>query len=150
MKRAILLGLGAIGAVSVAVPALAQGVPPPPPSTFYGTVPAGVSAGQGVIAIVSSGGTQTACGAGNVLTDPASSSTVYVVDVVADAQRAGCGKAGATVSFYFTPTIGSSGRLATDNFAWGGPGPLAHNITTLGPSLTNRRVAPHVASDGVF
>ncbi|MEO9254514.1 MAG: hypothetical protein ABI305_03170 [Tepidiformaceae bacterium] len=150
MKRAILLGLGAIGAVSVAVPALAQGVPPPPPSTFYGTVPAGVTAGQGVIAIVTNGGTQTACGAGSVLTDPVSSSTVYVVDVVADAQRAGCGKAGATVSFYFTPTAGSSGRLGTDSFAWGGPGPLAHNITNIGPSLTNRLIAPHVASDGVY
>jgi hypothetical protein len=150
MKRAILLGLGALGAVSIAVPALAQGVPPPPPSTFYGTVPAGVAAGQGVIAIVTNGGTQTACGAGNVMTDTASSSTVYVVDVVADAQRAGCGKSGSTISFYFTPTAGQSGRLATDSFAWTGAGPAQHNITTLGPSLTNRRVAPHVASDGVF
>jgi len=153
MKRAILLGLGALSVAAAAIPAIAMAAdfPPPPPTTFYGKVPAGVATGQGVVAIVTDPGTgsQTSCGAGNVLTD--GSSTVYVVDVVADSQRTGCGKAGRTVTFYFTPTINSSGRVSADApAAWGGPGPVLKNITSAGPSLTKAGRAPQVSRDGTY
>jgi hypothetical protein len=149
MKRAFLAGLGVAGIVAVAFPALAiaQGFPPPPPTTFYGTA-SGATAGQGVIAIVVDGTNSTACGDGVVLTD--SGNTVYVVDVIADAQKAGCGKAGRQVMFYFTPAGGSAGRLATGSFAWSGPGPATQNLT-LGPALSGaRQVLPVVAKDGVY
>lgn len=153
MKRAILLGVGALCAVAVAIPAIAVAAdfPPPPPTTFYGTVPAGVASGQGVIAIVSDpgSGSQQACGAGNVLTD--SGNTVYVVDVVADAQRLGCGKAGRTVTFYFTPAGGAGGRVSTDAPApWGGPGPVAKNISGVSAPLNRAGLAPLVATDGTY
>ena len=153
MKRAILLGLGALSVAAAAIPAIAMadGFPPPPPTTFYGRVPAGVATGQGVVAIVTDPGTgaQTACGSGNVLTD--SGNTVYVVDVVADAQRAGCGQAGRTVTFYFTPTTNSGGRASADApAAWTGPGPMEKNISSVGPALTKAANAPHVAKDGSY
>jgi len=148
MKRAILLGLGALGVSAAAIPAIAvaQGFPPPPPATFYGTVPSGVVPGQGVIAIVTNGSASATCGAGIVSTD--GSATVYVVDVVADAQQTGCGKAGAKVSFYFTPTSGGGGRLATDTFDWNGAGPANKNITNLGSALTRRGAGILLAKDG--
>jgi hypothetical protein len=153
MKRAILVGLGVLGAAAAAIPAMAFAAdfPPPPPTTFYGSVPAGVASGQGVIAIVSDPGTgsQQACGAGNVLTD--GGNTVYVVDVVADAQRLGCGKAGRTVTFYFTPNGGSGGRVSTDTPSpWAGPGPVAKNITGVSAPLGRSGLAPLVSSDGVY
>jgi hypothetical protein len=153
MKRAILLALGALSVAAAAIPAmaLAADFPPPPPTTFYGKVPAGVATGQGVVAMVTDPGTgiQNACGAGNVLTD--GGNTVYVVDVVADAQRPGCGKAGRTVMFYFTPTLNSSGRMSTDSpAAWTGPGPTLKDISGVGPPLTRRASAPQVARDGSY
>lgn len=149
MKRAFFAAVGIAGVVAVAFPAMAiaQGFPPPPPTTYYGTA-SGATSGQGVIAIVVDGTTSTVCGDGAVLTD--GGSTVYVVDVVADAQKAGCGKAGRTVMFYFTPTGGSAGRLATGSAAWTGPGPAPQSLT-LGAALSASKLAvPMAAKDGVY
>lgn len=146
MKRAILLGLGVAGLAVAAIPGLvsAQGFPPPPPTTYYGTVPTGVSPGDTVIAIVVDGTSATTCGDG--VTSADASGVVYVVDVVADAQILGCGKAGRTVMFYF---VGKK-QLATTTAAWGGPGPAPNNLTGLvGSPLTSRNRLPHVARDGV-
>lgn len=147
MKRRYLLGAAATALAVLAFPAtaLAQ-FPPDPPATFYGTA-TGATAAQGVVAIVLNGGVSTVCGTGTVLND--ASGIVYVVDVVSDAQRAGCGRSGRTVQFYFTPAGGNSGRLAVETNTWSGAGPKLQNVT-LGPQLTVKRIAVHVASDGVY
>ena len=66
MKRR-LVGASIAAAAMLAVPgaALAQGVPPGPPATIYGSI-TGAQAGQGVIAIVINGSSSTVCGAGSV------------------------------------------------------------------------------------
>lgn len=145
MKRALLLGIAAAVAALASIPALvtAQGFPPPPPTTYFGKAPAGIGPGQVVIAIVSDGASSQVCGDGATLSDP--SGTVYVVDVVANAQIAGCGQAGRTVQFYFV----AAKRLSTDTAAWSGPGPAQKDLVNLGPALTTRNVLPHVAKDGV-
>jgi hypothetical protein len=145
MKRAILLGIGVAALAIAAIPALvsAQGFPPPPPTTYYGKAPAGIGPGDTVIAIVTSGGTSTVCGDGVTAAD--TSGIVYVVDVVADAQIAGCGKTGATVQFYF---VGPR-QLSTDSAAWQGAGPAPKDIVGLGAPLTPKNRLPHVAKDGV-
>jgi len=145
MKRAIILGLGVIAVAIAAVPALvsAQGFPPPPPTTYYGKAPTGVGTGDTVIAVVTEGASSMVCGDGVTTSD--ASGTVYVVDVVADAQILGCGKAGRTVQFYF---VGAR-ALAVGAAQWSGPGPAAFNLTTLGPTLTPKNRAPQVAKDGV-
>jgi len=151
MNRALVFGMGALGVVIAAIPAVAvaQDFPPPPPSTYYGTVPTGIAASQGVIAIVNNGGVTTACGAGSTLTDSASGKVVYVVDVVADAQKAGCGKAGRTVQFYFTGAGG--GRISLDTPAgWAGPGPVKVDVSTVSAPLARRGSAPQVARDGSY
>jgi len=148
MKRAFVLGLGVLAALAAAIPVVvsAQGFPPPPPTTFYGNVPSGIVSGQGVIAIVLDGNSSQACGAGATVTD--NGKVVYVVDVVSDTQIAGCGKTGRTVQFYFVSSSG--GRIATDApVTWSGPGPVAHDVTQVGPPLTRRGSAPNVAKDGV-
>ncbi len=147
MKRALVPGIGILAALAAAIPMVvsAQGFPPPPPTTFYGNTPSGISAGQGVIAIVLDGNSSQACGAGATVTD--SGKVVYVVDVVSDTQIPGCGKTGRTVQFYFVSSSG--GRIATDApVAWSGPGPVAHDVTQVGPPLTRRGSAPQVAKDG--
>ena len=149
MKRAILTGLSVAGIAAATIPAmaLAQGFPPPPPTTYYGTA-VGATPGQAVIAIVTDGNTSTVCGDGVVTTD--NGAPVYVVDVIADAQRAGCGKAGRQVLFYFTPTGSSSGRLSTSAASWSGPGPAPQSVT-LGPALTaTKNIAPSLAKDGLY
>lgn len=151
MNRAFVVGLGALGVAIAAIPtiALAQGFPPPPPSTYYGAVPSGVAAGQGAIAIVLDGSNSTACGAGVTMNDSASGKVVYVVDVVADAQKTGCGMSGRTVMFYFTGTGG--GRISTDTPAgWAGPGPVKVDINTVSAPLPRRGSAPQVARDGTY
>ena len=149
MNRALVTAFGALGVVIAAIPAVAvaQDFPPPPPSTYYGNVPTGVASGQGVIAIVNNGGVTTACGSGATLTD--SGKVVYVVDVVADAQKAGCGKAGRTVQFYFTGVGG--GRISLDTPAgWFGPGPVKVDIASVSAPLTRRGSAPQVSRDGSY
>jgi hypothetical protein len=145
MKRAILLGAGAVAAAVATIPALvaAQGAPPSPPATFYGKAPSGVGPGQSVLAIVSSGGTSQTCGIGATVSD--SSGVVYVVDVISDSQLAGCGAPGRTVQFYF---VGNR-QMATDTATWSGAGPALRDLTGLGPQLTPRNVGPQVAKDGV-
>jgi hypothetical protein len=145
MKRAIFLGFGAFAVAAAAIPAMvmAADFPPPPPTTYYGKVPAGIGPGDTVIAVVSDGSASQVCGDGQTLND--ASGVVFVVDVVADAQILGCGKAGRTVQFYF---VGAH-RLATDSAAWSGPGPANKDLTGLGNVVTPKNRAPQVAKDGV-
>ena len=155
MKRAILVGLGALGVAAAALPAIAiaQGAPPKPPATFYGTVPAGVVAGQGVVAIVANGAQSTVCGVGIVQPDTDHGNALsYAVDVVAADQTPGCGTVGATVRFYFTPAPGSAtgGSLAVDTGSWPGAGPVKKDIATLGPALTRRGFTGQTSKDGSF
>ena len=142
-----LAGAAIAAAAMLALPsaALAQGVPPGPPATIYGSI-SGASAGQGVIAIVINGNTSTVCGAGSVVSD--SGSTVFVVDVVSDSQRAGCGANGRTIRFYVTPTSPTTGgRLANESATWTGAGPKQQALT-LGAALSIVKPIPFVASDG--
>ncbi len=155
MKRAILVGLAALGVAAAALPAIAmaQGAPPKPPATFYGLVPAGAVNGQGVIAIVSNGAQSTVCGSGTVQPDTDHSNALsYAVDVVADDQTPGCGKTGSTVQFYFTPAPGSTtgGSIATTTGTWNGAGPVKLDITGLGTALTRRGYLGLAAKDGSF
>lgn len=145
MKRAIFLGLGVAAMAVTAIPALvsAQGFPPPPPATFYGKAPSGIQPGDVVIAIVNAGSSSAVCGDG--VTQADASGVVYVVDVVADAQIAGCGATGRTVQFYF---VGPK-RLGTDQSPWTGPGPNNKDLSGLGPALETKNRLPHVAKDGV-
>ena len=144
MKRALLLGFGAAALFSAAAPAMvsAQNFPPPPPTTFYGKVPSGIGPGDTVIAIVTDGTSSQVCGDGTTTND--ASGVVYVVDVVANAQTAGCGQAGRSVQFYF---VGAK-RLATDSATWSGPGPANKDLTNLGAQLSTKNRAPQVAKDG--
>ncbi len=145
MKPRYLFGSLLAGAALLAAPAavFAQGFPPDPPATYYGSAVGG-TAGQGVIAIVIDGSTSTVCGAGIVQTD--AGAPVYVVDVVSDSQRAGCGRSGRSVRFYFTPSGGQGGRLANESASWTGAGPKIQALT-LGAPLTQRRFGVQVASD---
>lgn len=144
MTRAILLAIGAVAVAAAAIPALVVAqAPPGPPATFFGSVPAGVGPGQSVIAIVSVGGASQTCGFGATIADGAG--IFYVVDVISESQRAGCGAAGRTVQFYF---VGNR-QMATDTATWGGPGPALRNLTGLGPTLTPRNITAMVAKDNV-
>ncbi len=150
MKRALIIGMSAATAIAVSLPALvmAQDFPPPPPSTYYGTV-AGGTIGQGVIAIVSDGTSSQTCGDGVVVAGEGGAPS-YVVDVIQNAQKAGCGSSGRTIRFYFTPTGGNPGRLGNESATWGEPGaPKLQNVT-LGASLTNRKFVPVAARDGIY
>lgn len=150
MKRALMIGMSAATAVAVSLPALvmAQDFPPPPPSTYYGTVSGGATVGQGVIAIVSSGSSSQTCGDGVVIQD--GGNLVYVIDVIQNAQKAGCGQAGRTIRFYFTPSAGAPGRLANETANWSDPGPPKQQNLTLGASLSNRKFAPTTSRDGIW
>lgn len=150
MKRAFVIALGALGIAAAAIPAVvsAQGFPPPPPTTYYGTVPTGIVAGQTVVAIVMNGGSSTACGTGVTLTDQASGKVVFVVDVLADGQITGCGKAGRTVTFYFTSANG--GRISLDTPSSWTSVPTNVNIQTVSAPLARKGSAPQVAKDGSY
>ncbi len=143
MRRRTILGIAGLGAALCAIPAtvgLAQGVPPGPPQTFYGSA-AGATPGGGVVAIIGS----STCGTGVITTD--NGSPVYVIDVVSDSQTPGCGAAGRTISFYFSPTGGQPGRLANETATWSAAGPKQQALTP-GKPLTERRFVPMAASDG--
>jgi hypothetical protein len=148
MKRRFLMGIGLVGAALVAIPAtvIAQSPPPDPPATYYGTV-TGATVGQSVVAIITSGTTSTVCGTGEVLQE--GGQTVYVVDVAANSHITGCGVTGRTVRFYFAPTPGAGGRLATQTASWAGIGATNTNLT-LGPELTRAGQLMMIASDGSF
>lgn len=150
MNRALIIGMSVATAAAVSLPALviAQDFPPPPPTTYYGTV-AGGTIGQGVIAIVSDGSGSQTCGDGAVVAGEGGAPS-YVVDVIQDAQKSGCGKAGRTIRFYFTPTGGNPGRLGNESAAWGEPGAPKQQNITLGASLTNRKFLPTTSRDGIY
>lgn len=147
MKRRFLLGIGLLGAALVAIPAtvIAQ-APPDPPATYYGSA-AGATVGQGVVAIVVNGSTSTVCGTGEVLSD--NGQPVYVVDVAANSQISGCGAAGRTIRFYFTPQGNAGGRLANETASWSGAGATSRNLTP-GPALQRAGQLPILASDGAL
>ncbi|MCC7364604.1 MAG: hypothetical protein IT303_09545 [Dehalococcoidia bacterium] len=149
MKRRFLVGMGLAGAALLSIPAavFAQGAPPDPPATYYGTV-TGASVGQQVIAIVFNGGTGTACGYGTIQQE--SGSSVYVVDVATQSQTPGCGATGRSVRFYIAGTGSTAGRFATESASWSGAGPKQQNINMTGAQLPTKRFAPFVASDGVY
>ncbi|MCK9520280.1 MAG: hypothetical protein M0R74_14835 [Dehalococcoidia bacterium] len=148
MKRRFLLGIGLLGAALVAIPAtvIAQSPPPDPPATYYGAA-TGATAGQGVVAIVVNGSTSTVCGTGEVLLD--GGKPVYVVDVVANSQINGCGAAGRTIRFYFTPHGGAGGRLGNETAGWSGAGATKRDLTA-GPELQRAGQLPVLASDGAL
>ncbi len=149
MKRALMVGMGVATAAALSLPALvlAQDFPPPPPSTYYGTVSGGAVVGQGVIAIVESGNSSQTCGDGRVLQD--GGNMVYVVDVVQNAQKAGCGQAGRSIRFYFTPSAGNPGRLANETAQWGDPGAPKEQNLTLGAALSIKGTVPTISRDGI-
>lgn len=146
MKRRIPIAIG-LAAALVAVPAavFAQSGPPDPPATYWGNA-TGATAGQGVVAIVVNGNNSTVCGSGGVVNN--AGTPVYVVDVAANSQITGCGANGRQVRFYFTPTGGAGGRLATQNGTWSGAGVTNLNLT-LGNELQVRAKAGQLASDKV-
>lgn len=122
--------------------AQAQGFPPDPPSTFYGTI-SGASPGDGIAAGIGSGGTSASCGTGAVLSD--SGSTVYVIDVITDDQVAGCGDTGRTIRFYIAPqNAGGGGAFATQTAAWPGAGAHQQSLT-VGAELPHVLYTPQLA-----
>jgi hypothetical protein len=105
----------------------AQGFPPEPPSTYWGTFQ-GASAGDGVVASIGSGASSRTCGTGAVLTD--NSQSVYVIDVITDDQTSGCGDTGRTVRFYLAPkSPGGGGKFATQVANWQSAGAHQQNLT---------------------
>ena len=149
MKR---LGLAAVvAALPLAAIAAAQaqgGFPPDPPMVVYGKAP-GTSDGDGVVALVESGGKSTFCGVGAVVT----SSSDYVVQVADDSQTTGCGASGRTIRLYFPPSGppagigGNGGQFASPTFPWSSniDQPTQQNVT-LGSALQVRAYAPGVAA----
>jgi hypothetical protein len=148
MKRALMVGMGVATAAALSLPALvfAQGFPPEPPSTYYGTVTGGATVGQGVVAIVQSGTNSQTCGQEEVLQD--GGNLVYVVDVIHNSQLAGCGQAGRQIRFYFTPVGANPGRLANETVNWSAAGAPKEQNLTLGPALSIRGTVPTLARDG--
>jgi hypothetical protein len=143
-------GLFAIAAVPAAIlgagklqNAEAQGFPPEPPATYYGTV-SGAANGDGIVAAIGSGATSRSCGNGAVLSD--SGTIVYVVDVITDDQTEGCGDSGRSIRFYIAPqTAGGGGKFATQTANWQGAGAHQQNLTA-GPTLTNILYTPQLGA----
>ncbi len=155
LGTALMLGLVAVLAVfatrSSSDSVSAQGFPPNPPTIYYGTVPTTTSNGASVIAVVRSGSSSASCGAGKVLLD--GSQRVYAVQVITGSQRAGCGDAGRTVSFYVTPDSATEGgQLSNESPTWtdclGSSQCTTEVPLTFGPSFTVRGNVPLMASDG--
>ncbi|MCA9825768.1 MAG: hypothetical protein KC482_15480 [Dehalococcoidia bacterium] len=143
-------GLFAIAAVPAAIfgigqyqDAQAQGFPPEPPATYYGTV-GGAAEGDGIAAAIGTGASSRSCGNGAVLSD--SGSIVYVVDVITDDQTSGCGDSGRTIRFYIAPQkAGAGGKFATQTANWQGAGAHQQNLTA-GPALTNILYTPQLGA----
>ena len=138
--RKLLIGMGAaalLAAVPVAV--FAQGSPPSPPTTYYGSAN-GATEGQTVIAIIGSGASTRFCGAGDVMNDD-EDGIVYVVDVEQESTLSGCGASGRQIRLYFTPTAGAPGAFATQTLAWQPAGAEEQDVT-LGTPFSNRIMAP--------
>ena len=143
-------GLFAVMAVPAAIfgagklqDAHAQGFPPEPPATYYGTI-GGATPGDGIVAAIGSGASSRSCGNGAVLSD--SSQTVYVVDVITDDQLSGCGDTGRSIRFYIAPQqAGAGGKFATQTANWQGAGAHSQNLLS-GPTLTNILFTPQLSA----
>lgn len=135
-------GAGVAGVVGLASVAAAIN-DPPPPATFYGTAQGAVPGGS-VVAFVTKSGTTTICGDGVTAVDQGHA--VYVIDVVASQQRAGCGVNGDAVQFYFLPAGAIGGRFANETGIWG-PGPRERNVTLPASGLAVKSRAPQLARD---
>lgn len=153
MNRKNLLAAG-LAAVVAGAPALllanptdaiAQGAPPEIPMVVYGDA-TGATAGQRIVALVAGPSGSTTCGTGTVINE--GGSPKYVVQVAGNGQKAGCGRPGATVSFYLTPSASSGGRLANQTTTWNSAQIKQLNLT-FGNALTPRAYAPQAAKDGV-
>lgn len=137
-KRSVSL-LAVVSLAAIPLVALAQGTPPSPPTTYYGSA-AGATAGQAVVAMIGTGATTRYCGVGEVKNDP-TDGIVYVVDVEQEATISGCGASGRQVRLYFAPTASAPGAFANQNLAWQSAGAQQQNVT-LGATLGNRILAP--------
>jgi len=82
-----------------------------------------------------------------VLND-ATAGVVYRVEVLADGAKTGCGAIGRQVQMYIVAPGGAPGRLALNLSPWVITGAAQHNLA-LGPSLSQRRMLPESARDGV-
>jgi hypothetical protein len=139
-SRKLLFGIGAAALVAaVPIAAFAQGAPPSPPTTYYGTAN-GATAGQSVIATIGSGASTRFCGSGTV-TDEPGDGIVYVIDVEQDSTISGCGASGRQIRLYFTPTASAPGAFATQTLTWQPAGAEEQNVT-LGTAFSNRIMAP--------
>ncbi|MGI8925467.1 MAG: hypothetical protein ACR2HN_02325 [Tepidiformaceae bacterium] len=156
MKRSTLIGLAIAAASLLAIPGAALGglawpswggsaeAQSPPPGLImvvYGDV-AGATVGQTVTALITVGGATTNCGDGVVIE---SGGPKYVVQVLADSQRAGCGVNGRTVRFSLSAP-GQGPRLASQTVTFeAGKGKLLN--LTLGQALGIQARLPLVARD---
>lgn len=139
-SRRILIGMGTaaiLAAVPIAV--FAQGAPPSPPTTYYGSAE-GAAEGQTVIAFVVNGGTTQACGS-DVVQDDDESGIVYAISVDQESTRSGCGATGRQVRLYFAATADAPAAFATQSLPWQ-PAGLAQEDVTLGTPFSNRIMAP--------
>jgi hypothetical protein len=110
--------------------------------TVYGDVP-GAHSGQAVVAFIDGAAGTSTCGGGTVVD---SSGPKYVVSVVHESARAGCGSTGKTVGFYVAPeTPVEGGHLATTTTTWDVGGKQVS--LSLGSQLTIRARVTIVASD---
>jgi hypothetical protein len=138
---AALVGAGAIIATIPA--AFAQGGPPPIPGTFYGDISGGPAVGDPVVAFVVSPSGTNFCGTTTVITNPASGTPVYALDVFAeDTSHPGCGADGRTVRFYFPKTH----QFASQSGVWHQG--LSGQLNLTGASaLLERNFVPNAAND---
>jgi hypothetical protein len=133
-----------IAAIVGSTDAAAQGAPPQIGMVLFGPAPTGAVEGQKVTAIVVTAGQSTRCGSGEVIN---SNGLKYVVRVLHESGRPGCGATGRFVTLYFGPANGQPGRLSTNSISWlRGP---AESTVTLGDPLPVRGYALTAAKDGV-
>jgi hypothetical protein len=131
-----------------ATQAWAQSAPPDLPLVLYGTAN-GQATGAGVVAIVDNAGKGKTCGSGLIKNE--GGQKVYAVQVAADSQIAGCGKAGRTISIYVSggsTFTGAGGKIATQVINWTS-GQTSENNLTFGPALTVRGFVTLATSDGI-
>jgi V8-like Glu-specific endopeptidase len=118
---------------------------PPPetdesqPGTFFGKAN-GAQVGQAVAALIRVGNETQVCGTALV---EANGGPVYLIVVLSEAQRAGCGAPGRPVMFYFAPFGNAPGNVAPQTAPWRpGSGP-AFDLSA-GPPL-----GEHTAAGGL-
>lgn len=147
MKRTLLVPccLAAVALLVAPLVALADSLPVPS-TLYFGTV-AGARPGDAVLAFVAGGGDPVVCGSGSVISD-ATAGVVYSVEVLADGAKAGCGAIGREVQMYVVGPGGAPGWLALNLSPWVITGAAQHNLV-LGASLSQRRLLPESARDGV-